>query len=73
MFSMFFNSVKLFVQGRLFRDYAMVLRLWVVAFAIAVALIVLLAIFVNPWLGAIVGGLVSGALMPYLFRNLKYN
>jgi len=73
MFSMFFNSVKLFVQGRLFRNYGMVLRLWAVAFATAVALIVLLAIFVNAWFGAVIGGLISGALTPYLFRNLKYN
>jgi hypothetical protein len=73
MFGMFLNSVKLFLQGKLFRDYGMVMRLWALAFAIASALIVLLAEYVNIWFGAVAGGLISGALMPYLFRNLKYN
>jgi hypothetical protein len=70
---MFFNAMKLFVQGKLFRDYRAMLRLWAVAFVIAAALILLIALYVNIWVGAIGGGLVSGALMPYLFRNLKYN
>jgi hypothetical protein len=29
--------------------------------------------FINPWLGMTAGGLVSGALLPWLFKDLKYN
>jgi uncharacterized membrane protein len=29
--------------------------------------------FVNPWLGMIAGGAAGGALLPWLFKDLKYN
>lgn len=67
------DSMKLFLRGRLFRDNAAVFRKWILGFVITVAVILLLAEFVNVWLGAIVGGLIGGAVMPFLFRNLRYN
>ena len=73
MFGMFLSSAKLFLQGKLFRDNGAVFRSWIIGFAVAVVLILGLATYVNLWLGAAVGGLVGGALMPWLFRNLKYN
>jgi hypothetical protein len=72
MFGMFLDSAKLFLRGKLFRDNAAVIRMWLVGFVIATALVLLLALYVNVWLGAILGGLCGGALMPYLLRNLKY-
>jgi hypothetical protein len=73
MFSMFVNSVKLFLQGKLFRDQGAALRAWAIGFIATIALILGLSVGTNLWVGAIAGGLLGGALMPYLFRNLKYN
>lgn len=73
MFSMFLDSVKLFLRGKLFRDNAAVFRQWAIGFAVTCVLVVALALWVHVWLGAVAGGLVGGALMPYLFRDLKYN
>jgi hypothetical protein len=39
-----------------------------------VTLTLMLALgWLNPWLGMVAGGAFGGALMPWLFRNLKYN
>jgi hypothetical protein len=73
MLTMFLDSVKLFLQGKLFRDGRAVFRLWIVGFAAALVLTIALVTFLHPWIGGIAGGLAGGALMPYLFRNLKYN
>ncbi len=72
MFNMFLDSVKLFLRGRLFRDNAAVIRMWLIGFVVATALVLLLALYVNFWIGAALGGLCGGALMPYLLRSLKY-
>lgn len=73
MFSMFLDSARLFLQGKLFRDNGAVFRSWLIGFAVAMVLLLGVATYVNFWLGAVVSGLVGGALMPYLFRHLKYN
>ena len=73
MFEMFLSSARLLLQGKLFRDNTAVLRLWAGGFVTALVLIGLLASLVNIWAGALIGGLAGGALMPHLFRNLKYN
>ena len=72
MIEMFLNSVRLFLRGKLFKDFHLVLLRLAIGVATATTLVVLLAWFVHPWVGALVGGLAAGALMPYLFRDLKY-
>lgn len=71
---MFTNSMKMFLRGKLFRDNKMVARQGSIGVILAIVLTVLLGKFVLPmWVAAIIGGFVSGALMPYLFKDLKYN
>jgi hypothetical protein len=72
MQTMVINAMKLFIAGKLFRDNAQFFRQWGIGFAVAVVLIAGLS-FINPWLGMTAGGLVSGALLPWLFKDLKYN
>ncbi len=68
------NSARMMLRGKLFRDNKMVIRQWVIGFGIAIALIVLLGKFIVPiWAAAMIGGFVTGAVMPYLFKDLKYN
>ena len=63
----------MFLKGKLFRDNKLVISQGAIGVVVAVVLIVLLGKFVLPmWAAAIIGGFVSGALMPYLFKNLKY-
>lgn len=72
MFDMLIDSFKLFFQGKLFQDNGQFWRQALIGGFIAVAVILALALLVNLWLGAILGGLVAGAQMPLLFKNLKY-
>lgn len=72
MFDMVLNATKLFFVDKLFRDNAAFFRQWAIGFAVALLLMVALS-FVNPWLGMVAGGAVGGALLPWLFRDLKYN
>ena len=74
MWEMFMGSTQMLLKGKLFRDNKVVIRQWAIGFVVAIALIVLLGKFVMPmWAAAMIGGFVTGALMPYLFKNLKYN
>ncbi len=73
MWEMFVNSMKMFLKGKLFRDNKMVMRQGAIGIVAAVVLIVILGFFIPMWIAAIIGGAVSGALMPYLFKDLKYN
>jgi hypothetical protein len=74
MWELFTNSIKMFLSGKLFRDNAMVAKQGAIGVLIAVVLVVLLGKFVIPmWAAAIIGGFASGAVMPYLFKDLKYN
>lgn len=73
MWNMFLNSAQLFLKGKLFRDMNQVLRQGAIGVIVGVVLLVVLAKLSLPvWLAAVVAGLVSGALMPYLFKDLKY-
>jgi hypothetical protein len=72
MLDMVVNATKLFFVGKLFRDNAAFFRQWGIGFAAALLLMVGLS-FVDPWLGMIAGGAAGGALLPWLFRYLKYN
>jgi hypothetical protein len=74
MLDMFKHSMMMFLKGKLFRDNKMVARQGAIGVITVILLIILLGKFVVPmWLAAIIGGFVGGALMPYLFKDLKYN
>jgi hypothetical protein len=74
MLDMFKHSMMMFLKGKLFRDNKMVARQGAIGVITVILLITLLGKFVVPmWLAAIIGGFVGGALMPYLFKDLKYN
>ena len=60
--------MKLFVAGKLFRNNLVFFRLWGMGFGFWLVLMLVIGFF-QPWLGIVVGG----ALLPWLFRDLKYN
>ncbi len=73
MWEMFTSSMQMFLKGKLFRDNTKVLAQGAIGVVVAILLIILLGKFVMPmWAAAIIGGFATGALMPYLFKNLKY-
>jgi hypothetical protein len=73
MWDLFTNSLKLFVRGKLFREPAAVFRQWLIGFASAAAIVVLLVkIGAALWLAVVAAAIVSGGLQPFLFKNLKY-
>lgn len=73
MWAMAQSSMTLFFQGRLFADPGKVYgRLAAGIVVTAIVLIVLAWIGAPLWLGALVAGLVGGALQPYLFKDLRY-
>lgn len=73
MWDMFFNSLKLFLKGKLFRDPMQVARQWLIGFVVAaVVLPLLVKLGVSLWLAVVVVAFGTGALQPWLFRNLKY-
>jgi hypothetical protein len=72
MLDMVVNATKLFVVGKLFRDNLAFFRQWGIGFGIALLLMVALG-WLNPWLGMVAGAAVGGALLPWLFKDLKYN
>lgn len=73
MFEMFKSSIGLFFRGKLFAEpqkaYAQ-LALGIVAGAIVLVVARKLGFAAVP--SAVIAGAVSGALQPYLFRNLRY-
>ena len=74
MWKMFLNSFRLFLKGKLFRDMNQVMRQGALGVAVGVLLLVMLTKLGAPvWLAALIAGLVSGAVQPYLFKDLKYN
>lgn len=74
MWEMFLGSTKMLLTGKLFRDNAKVVGQGMIGVVVAIAITVLLGKFVLPiWAAALIGGFVTGALMPYLFKDLKYN
>ena len=64
--------MKLFVAGKLFRNNLVFFRQWGMGFGFALVLMLVIGFF-QPWLGIVVGGVLGGALLPWLFRDLKYN
>lgn len=73
MWALFSNSLMLFLKGKLFREPLEVLKKWLIGLCVALVMVVVLAkIGVPLWLAVVISALGSGALQPYLFKNLKY-
>ncbi len=72
MLGMAMNSAKLFLTGKLFKDYKSVLRQMLIAIAVGVVLLYGIAQVAPIWVAAGVAGAVSGFLQPILFKDLKY-
>lgn len=73
MIEMFTNTVVLFFKGRLYRDYRLVMRQWLLCFLATFAVLLILGYAVSPLAGIVVASLLGGALQPYLFKDLKYD
>ncbi len=75
MWPMFLQTVSLFLKGKMFRDPKQVFLRSAMGVAAGVILLVLLGKFVPAiplWASAMAAGVVTGLLMPYLFKDLKY-
>ena len=72
MLDMFFNSVKLFFAGKLFRDNRAVAVQWLKGFGISLALLLVLGFVLSPVVGVVVAALAGGFMQPLLFKDLKY-
>lgn len=74
MWSMFVNSLTLFLKGKLFREPRQVMQQAFIGAAVAAVLLVGLALAGLPLVVALaVAAMVAGSLQPYLFKNLKFN
>jgi hypothetical protein len=72
MKDMAINAAKLFIAGKLFRDNKAFFKQWGIGLLVSLVLMLGLGA-IHPWLGSVAGGLAGGALLPWLFRDLKYN
>lgn len=73
MWEMFWHSVALFLKGKLFQNPGHFFRQALIGIVCgAVLCVALLKISGSLALAVPVGALVSGALQPWLFKNLKY-
>lgn len=72
MLTMFFNAVKLFFAGKLFREPRDVFKQWLKGFALCLAILVAVGWLVSPLVGVVVAALVGGFAQPLLFKDLKY-
>lgn len=74
MWDMFFNSMKLFFKGKLFRSPAMAFRQGFIGFFVALVGLFILAKWVLPlWLSVFIVAIVVGLLQPWLFKDLKFD
>jgi hypothetical protein len=73
MFDMFWNSVVLFLRGRLFQDPRKVMLLAGLGMGFAAVTVILLSKIGLPvWLAVMGASFFGGVLQPRLFRDLKY-
>jgi len=73
MWDTFLNAVMLFLKGKLFRDPGAVVRQTLIGNAIAAVLVVVLAKLGLSLLVVVpIVGIISGAIQPWLFKDLKY-
>jgi len=73
MWEMFMSSASLFIKGKMFRDNTAVFMRSAIGVAIGAILLVVLGKFLLPlWAAALVAGVVTGAAIPFLMKDLKY-
>jgi Flp pilus assembly protein TadB len=74
MLEMFWQSVLLFLRGKLFQSPLHVVRQAALgALVTALLCVALVKLCGSLWVAVPVSSLLGGALQPVLFRNLKYN
>ncbi len=73
MWDAFLNAATLFCKGKLFRDFGAVVKQTLIGNAVAaILLIVLVKLGLPLWIVVPIASIVSGALQPWLFKDLKY-
>lgn len=72
MIDMVMQSSKLFFAGKLFQDNKLAMRKLAIGAGAGAIVLILVAQVAPLWVAAIAGGAVSGALQPFLFKDLKY-
>jgi hypothetical protein len=70
---MFQHSIVLFFKGRLFQDLGHVFRQAAIGVVIAAAIVIaMVKAGLALWIAITIASLISGAIQPYLFKDLKY-
>lgn len=70
---MVFNSIGLFFRGKLFADTGKAVLQMMAGVLVAALIVIVVARLTGfVWLAGLLGGLTGGAVMPVLFKNLKY-
>lgn len=72
MLDIVLTSIRLMLAGKLFKDNAEVLGRVLFGAGAGALAITMLSLIAPLWLAASIGGAVSGAMQPYLMRNVKY-
>lgn len=73
MWEMFIQSASLFLKGKMFRDPKQVLVRSTIGVVGGAVLLIILGKFLLPlWAAAGIAGVITGAMMPYMFKDLKY-
>ena len=67
------NAISLFLDGKLFRDRRYFYTRLGIGVAATVAIMLLASLLIKSVIVlALIGGLVGGALVPYLFADVRY-
>jgi uncharacterized membrane protein len=70
---MFTDGFTLFMQGKLLRDYPKVFAEALLGAFIGMIIFLGIAMFGAPlWLAVIISSAISGALQPWIFKDIKF-
>lgn len=72
MLGMAMDSAKLFFAGKLFQNNKVVMAKLAVGAGLGALALVGASQLAPIWIAALIGGAVSGAAQPLLFKDLKY-
>lgn len=72
MLGMAMDSAKLFFAGKLFQNNKVVMAKLAVGAGLGALALVGASQLLPIWIAALIGGAVSGAAQPLLFKDLKY-